>query len=209
MDLVKKESKAATEYFERGAYSVLNAAFTTAAVVDGITQYRLADGKALLSSSHVMTNGDLGVNVLTDSAPISPASIDDLKVLLATTKGENGEIIGYDGPLVLVVPASLESQAKVIVGSMQLPGTNFNDINTNTGIEVVVGKYLTSSTAYFLVAKDSNQMNTFVRQEPSIEFDENAGRRTIETSIESWAAFGYSDWRGVAGSRGDSVPYAG
>lgn len=212
---MKKLARSADAVLESSAFSVLNGAFSTAETYGWFKQYRMNDGKALLSWAHPMANWSTASNVLTDSAPLSTTSLTRLRSLLLLTPTESGEPMDFSSGFTLVVPNwDMADLAMRIVGSNNLQGTANNDINTLSGISVVsssrlASQYGWSDTAYFLVANEDNGLMQIIREAPvlSQSVDEKTWdlNNNIKTRFASW----YRDWRGVAGSRGDSITYAG
>lgn len=209
LNAMKQLSTATALASEKAAFAVLNGAFSTATVVDGYDVARMNDGVALLSSAHPLANGSTVSNVLTNSAPLSPASIASLKALIRATKAENGEPMLFDNNFALVVPTTLEDLALRITGSDKIQGSNNNDVNTASGIEVIVSPFLTSETAYYLVNKSSNGLLQLIEKAPSLKQEMDYKTDSLENIVNTRFATGYRDWRGVAGSKGDSSTYTG
>lgn len=84
---------------------------------------------------------------------LNSSNLDAARRAIMTTNAlsETGEFIGGMAPDLLLVPPALESTARVLVESQQLPGSAQNDVNINRSrFNVVVDEYLTDDTAWFL-----------------------------------------------------------
>lgn len=95
--------------------------------------------------------------------------------------------------------------------SQQRTGTANNDINPYKGsLNLVVWDFLGSAaggsdTAWFLLDSSQHELNWFNREDagldgPEYDFDTKTAKWSV---LARWSA-GYSDWRGVFGSKGDN-----
>lgn len=143
------ESIAATEV--RDITNTLNNGFTSG--------YNGADGVILFSSSH--PNGGLATmsNVLSATA-LSEYAVSQLLTQARTTQDPRGLNYGAAAKYKLVVPPNLEWTAEKLLRSINVPGGNLNDKNVvGAALDgMIVQDYLTSTTAWFLVAPEKHSV---------------------------------------------------
>lgn len=191
------------EYF---AADILNYGFTVGG--GGSNLFTGGDGLALFSASHTLKSGGTQSNTTTDD--LDEDSLENAMVSMRATKDNKGEL-QLVVPKVLVVPPALEKEARILLESTQRTGTANNDINPYKGaLQLVVWDFLGtaaggSDTAWFLIDPDTAELNWFNRDDtgiegPEYEFDTKTAKWSV---LARWAA-GYSDWRGVYGSKGDN-----
>jgi hypothetical protein len=129
---------------------------------------------------------------------------------MRATLDDKGQLQGI-APTTLVVPPALEKEATILLQSSLRTGTANNDINPYQGaLKLVVWDYLGSAaggsdTAWFILADSDHLLNWFNRSDnglegPFTDFDTKAAKWTVDAR---WSA-GWSDWRGVYGSKGDN-----
>lgn len=175
---------------EQDAASMFNSGFVT----NGYDQ------KPLFADDHPLLGGGTGSNIV--SGALSDTTLKTASTLLRSQKDEAGKLIQLQ-PDTLIVPPELEWLAYELVRSEHKPGTDLNDINVMKGrYKVVVWDFLTSATAWFLADSNRHEMNFFWRVKP--EFGKE---KDFDTLVSKWRgymrySFGYSDYRGVAGSTG-------
>lgn len=196
--------------------SVPNNAFSTS-----YTSY--GDTKPLCSTAH--TRADGGSNQSNASATGITLTEENLETGILAMRGQlddRGNLISMV-PNVLLVPPALEKEALQIVKSSGRSDTADNDINvynmkeyTGGQLRVIVWDYLGaaaggSDTAWFLLSQGDHQLNWGWRRKPSTEkLDLSVGAKN---EVAYWkmdfrAAYGWRDWRGVWGSKGDGAAYS-
>lgn len=109
----------------------------------------------------------------------------------------------------LLVPPELEKDAQIITKSQLRSGTANNDYNYYQGmLNVKSWDWLTSSTAWFLIDDTLHELNWFWRVKPEFKQDNafDTGYALYKTRMR--CSKGFSDWRGVWGSKGDSSAYS-
>jgi hypothetical protein len=105
-------------------------------------------------------------------------------------------------PKTLIVPGALEFTAEKIAKSVQLPGTNNNDINPMRGrFNVVVLDYLTDPTAWFLIDPDLHELNWFWREKLSFKNDTDFDTDVAKYKGRMRFSYGWSDHRGIIGAK--------
>lgn len=108
-------------------------------------------------------------------------------------------------PKVLLIPSALEWQAKELLLSPLKPYTTDNEINPieDEGISYLVYPYLTSSTAwYLLAAPGDHDLNFIWRASPYFKESEDFDSGNKKHKVRARFQVGFFDWRGVYGSSG-------
>lgn len=192
---------------EQVGADVFNYAFTAGG--GGKSLFTSGDALALISNAHTRTDGgstqsnyatsDLAEDSLEAALVAMRATLDD--------KGQ-GELISPD---TLLVPPALEKEASILMRSSGRVGTANNDVNPYQGrLRLIVWDYLGaafggSDTAWFILDSNYHKLNWFNRYDSGIEgpeydFDTKLAKWSVDCR---WSA-GFSDWRGVYGSKGDN-----
>lgn len=177
---------------ERKAADVILNGFTTAGY----------DGKALFAEDHPLidstkTCSNLIEGVLTD------ANLKKALTMLRKQVDEAGEIIDTHATQLVVCP-ELEFTAKAIVNSILQSGTNNNDVNTVPNLKIVVWDYLAHDTMRPWFVQDESYDNlTFLTRE-SVLFGSQFIPGQMDSLMYGYERFavGYTDWRGLVGSKG-------
>ena len=203
--MAKALGRAARATIETQASSILNNAFTQ----NGF------DGVPLISATHKRLDGGAMSNRLaaSDGAGAADGALSDrnLKAALVQMRRQVDDrgILIQTQPKKLIVPPSLEYQAKTLLQSTNLSvnGTGSgmtNDKNVINGrLEVVVLDYLTASnTQWFLLDPTVAELNFFWRKK--LEFKQDEDFSTMQAKYRGYMRFscGYSDYRGIFGSLG-------
>ncbi len=192
---------------EQFGADIFNYGFTAGG--GGLATFTAGDAVALFSSAHTRTDG--GTNQ--SNTTTADLAEDSLEVALVTMRGtvdDKGQLIGVT-PTTLVVPPALEKEARILLNSSGRTGTANNDVNPYKGaLDLIVWDYLGSQaggsdTAWFILDKNLHKLNWFTRTDhglegPFTDFDTKLAKWTIDCR---WSA-GWSDWRGVYGSKGDN-----
>lgn len=194
--------KAAKRTQEYWAASVLNNAFST-----NSTSY--GDAKPLISTSHPRSDGGTAQsNASSTGLTLTESNLETVRIAMRKLYDDKGQRIVIK-PDTLVVPVDLEKTASIIVNSTMRPGTANNDTNVYSGMFKVIGwEYLTSTTAWFLMDKRVSLLKWFWRIRPEFKQDNafDSGAALYKTRMRF--AFGWSDWRGINGSKGDGAAYS-
>ena len=173
--------------------------------------YAGGDGVAMLSASHPTLSAGLQSNILSTGADLSESSLESLLILIRNFKDDRG-IPVMVRPKKLIVPTQLEFDAIRILGSTQRVGTADNDINAIKakgffGSMPAVITNLTDPSAWFIKTdimdgmKRINHAKT-ATVKPRASVDESTG--SIIYRARKRFSEGCTDWRGVAGSSGNS-----
>lgn len=174
--------------------NVMNNAFTTSTVFDGLSIY---------NASHVIGNTGLTQsNLLTGS--LSDNELNQMQYTLRRQQDMNGQAMALL-PRTLVVPPELAKKAFELTASYGAPESanrNSNFFNT-MGMDVVVWELLTSTTANFLFSeKLFNYFRYFVSIEPTIEYVRIPSNGNYEYQLEFAMSAGSGSYLGTVASAG-------
>ena len=186
---------------ENQAAGVFNNAFSTSATG--------ADGKPLASVSHPRPDGGTAQsNASSTGITLSETNLETAKLAVRAQKDDKGLITDIEANT-LLVPDALDKTAHLIVDSSMRQGTADNDLNPYKGkYSIVTWKYLTSTTAWFLMDSTTHRLNWFWRRKPTLENDELFDTEVAVYKSTMRFSRGFSDWRGVWGSKGDGAAYS-
>ena len=187
-----------TEYY---AAQVFNNAFST-------TSTSYGDGKPLCSTSHTRSDGGTAQsNASATGIPLSEANLETIRLQLEKALNDKGEVAAFNADT-LLVPVDLRKTAKILTDSPMRPGTANNDVNVyQNEFKIISWRYLTSSTAWFLMDSSNKQLEWFWRIKPEFKNDYNFDADAALYKVRIRFARGWSDWRGLAGSKGDAASY--
>lgn len=167
------------------------------------------DGKPLFAKDHPLLNSEkTGSNLM--EGELTRENLAKAIELMRSTVDEAGNLIQMK-PDTLIVPPALEDTARRLLHTAKLPGTELNDSNeylSDAGIKIVVYDYLGktaggSDTAWFLQDSKRHELNFFWRKKFEFKWEED-----FDTFVSKYRgycrySFGYSDWRGIIGSKGE------
>jgi hypothetical protein len=192
---------------EQFAADILNNGFTAGG--GGSAPFTGPDSLALFSGAHLREDGG-ATQSNSNTADLSEDSIENALVTMRSTLDGKGQLMLVQ-PSILLVPPALEKEAHILMNSVQRTGTTNNDINVYKGrLDVVVWDYLGSAaggsdTAFFVMDKAVCELNWFNRSDrgmegPDWDFDTKTARWSV---VARWSA-GWSNFRGIYGSKGDN-----
>ncbi|MDR0931374.1 MAG: Mu-like prophage major head subunit gpT family protein [Clostridiales bacterium] len=173
---------------ETEAANVLNNAFTT----NGY------DGVPLFSDEHPRISGtEEDGNVI--AGALTDENLKEACKMLRTQKDVAGSTVIAAIPSQLIVHPDNEFVARTIVYSKNTSGGALNDINSLPNLDVVVMDYLTDEDAWFVKAKNVDNLMFFWREKPI--FGSQQLPQTMDYFYYGYARFcaGYADWRGLVG----------
>jgi len=192
---------------EQFAADIFNYGFTNGG--GGSALFTGPDSQALFYTAHPREDGGATQSNY-NTADLSEDSIENALVTMRQTLDGKGQLMLVQ-PDTLLVPPALEKEANILMNSVQRPGTTNNDINAYKGrLQVLTWDYLGSAaggsdTAWFIYDRKVHQLNWFNRSDrglegPDWDFDTKTARWSV---VCRWSA-GWSNWRGVFGSKGDN-----
>lgn len=197
----KALGRSARRTAEYHAASVFNNAFSTS--------YLGGDAKPLCSTTHPRIDGGTAQsNANTSGITLTEPNLETGLIAMREQLDDKGMRIQVMADTILV-PVNLEKQANIIVNSNLRSGIADNDLNPYRGkYSVIAWEYITTNdTVWFLIDKSQHQLNWFWRVKP--EFKQDVAFDTGMGLYKCRARFskGWSDWRGVWGSKGDASSY--
>lgn len=202
---------------ERNFFQIFNDGFS---VTDSNSNYpvaRYGDGKALFSTAHPRKDGGTAQsNASATGIALSETNLQVGRLALQRQLQDDGTPMDTMGKMILVTGLSLEKLAVEITKSDLRSGTANNDINyyEGVGVDVLTCKYLDavlggSDTAWFLVMPEIAKLKMFERKPLTNESDTDFDNKNFKFSIVTRWSVGFSDWRGMWGSKGDGQAYSG
>jgi hypothetical protein len=180
---------------ERVAHAIFNNAFTTVQAYDGVS---------LCNSAHVLSDGTTLANRPSPDQALSVAAIQAAFERFRNLRTERGLRIRMR-PEVLFVPPQLEWRAKELLRSQFKPFTANNEINpiADLGLRIESSEYLTSPTAWFLLAGKQRLRIFFIwRERPNLRDTFNEKTRVATFMNFSIFSTAVIDYRGIDGSTG-------
>jgi len=181
---------------ETKAVDLLNAGFVTTTRVG-------LDAKALFSATHVLVDNATAYSNLGTAGSLSETTLLELMDMLEKNVNEKN-IPCPVNPRVLVIPIALRWIAERLIQSELRPGYMDNDVNVLKGkLAFVVNHFLTSTTAYFLLAEKGDHDLQFIwrrKQQTQAQDDFNTGSWMYKITARVTAD--YFDHRGVAANAG-------
>lgn len=192
---------------EQLAADIFNYGFTSGG--GGFSPFTAGDAKALFATDHPRTDAGSAQGNYT-TADLAEDSLETALVTMRATLDDKGQLQLVQ-PDTLIVPPALEKEASILLDSSGRTGTANNDVNPYKGrLKLVVWDYLGSAaggsdTAWFVMDSKIHKLFWFNRSNrglegPDWDFDTKVARWSI---LARWSV-GFSDWRGVYGSKGDN-----
>lgn len=177
---------------EKQAASVFNNAFSSA--LGG-------DGKALSATDHPLSPSNSAVQSNKGTSALTHEAVIATKEAMLKFKDSRGTPLPVM-PDTILVPVELESEALVIVESSLKSGGLVNDANVNRGYRVLVNRFLTDSSNWFLI--DSRMaklyLNWYWRVQPEFTADANS-EFSLKHRFRGYGrwSFGFDNWSWIYG----------
>lgn len=199
---------------EMDAANIFNLGFTTVVSNDGVslfnTQHPLLGGPEATSIAPGLTVGDLIVSAGT--YPNRPTSDMDLSISALQTAVRHSErlIDGMGYPIVarprhLFIPPELIFVAIELLASPHDPKSASNAVNSilRQGFDFIVGHYLTSSSAWFLLCdKEYHQLKFFWRHRLDEDYSDDFDTLSMKHIAYMRYSVGVTTWLGTWGTSG-------
>ena len=208
---MKKMSKALARAgrakVERDAITVLTKGFK-----DEPGAFKGRDGKELFHDGHTLVDCSSKTCSNLMEGALSRETLKEGLKLMRTQLDEAGNLIQMKATK-LIIPPALEDEARRILHSTQVSGTELNDTNEylkSAGLEIVVLDYLGeeaggSDTMWFLQDGSRHELNFFWRVKPEFKNEEDFDTFVAKYRGYMRYSYGFSDWRGMVGSKGTDV----
>lgn len=200
--MAKALARAGRAKVEKDAITVLTKGFKSDAGA-----FKGRDGKELFHDAHTLVDSSKTCSNLM-TGPLNETNLKKAIQMMASQLDEAGNLIQMKATK-LIVPPALEDTALRLLHSSQLPGTNNNDTNEylKNRLQVVVMDYLGataggSDTAWFLQDGTRHELNFFWRVKPEFKNEEDFDTFVAKYRGYMRYSYGFSDWRGMVGSKG-------
>lgn len=188
-------AKAVNQTRETIVNNVLNRAFNSS--------FTGGDGSALIVNNHPNVSGGTRSNLLTTAANLSEAAVEDLCVQIMNMTDDRGLKIAIS-PVKLIIPPALKFEADRLLKSQGRVGTPNNDMNTMSGMfDVVVNRYLTSTTAWFLLTdQGDNGLKYIERRGDEFGSDNDWETENAKYKVTGRYTAGWTDFLHIFGTPG-------
>lgn len=186
----------AKDDIETSGAAVYNGAFSTT--------FTGFDGLALCSTSHTrLDGGTVQSNRPATDEALSLAALHNGIISIKKWRNDRGRPRVHN-PSKLLVPSDLIITAHELVSAELQPGTALNTKNVlgRFGIDTIVEwKYLTSTTAWFIVC-DKHDVNFLWRYRTKSATETDFDTDTMKRKVRHAYTRGFGEWRGVYGTDG-------
>lgn len=161
------------------------------------------DGVTLFNTAHPLLGGGTYSNRAATDISLSVSGMQEIVLLFEKMVNERG-LIKRSIPATLVIPPDLQYVAGEILNSAYKPNTGNNEVNVMQGrLEPVMNHYLTSRTAWFVLAeKTKHFLQFFWREQPSFDNQDDFFTKGANFSTFFRFSTGAWYWHGAAGSKG-------
>ena len=201
--MAKALARAGRAKVEKDAITVLTKGFK-----DTPGAFKGRDKKELFHDAHTLVDSVKTCSNMVTGA-LSRETLKEGLKLMRTQLDEAGNLIQMKATK-LIIPPALEDEARRILHSAQIDGTNNNDTNEylrSAGLEIVVMDYLGeeaggSDTMWFLQDGSRHELNFFWRVKPEFKNEEDFDTFVAKYRGYMRYSYGFSDWRGMVGSKG-------
>jgi hypothetical protein len=159
------------------------------------------DTVALFSASHTNLMGGTYSNLLSSAADLAAGQL-ELAMKQLMQQVDDRSIPISQTPGTLVVGPNFAYIAKVLLGSSNVPGSAYNDINTMQNLcKLVVSPYITDEDSWFLLAND-HALNFRWRVQPENWSEVDYRKSCVEVGVRFRCAVDALDPRSVIGTPG-------
>jgi len=206
----KKFGRAAGRTEDKSFWSIFLNGFNTS-----FTSY--GDDKPLFSTSHPRKDGGTAQsNASSTGAVLSESSIYTAEQAMIEILDDQGQVIDMNGKFLVIVPPALKKTAFQVLDSDLRSGTADNDTNYyfhgaqyDLMVNPWLGAYAGGSDTAWYVLRPGMHGLTYVNRKPfSITNYEEEKTGDVVVRGRERFAYGWIDWRGSWGSKGDGVAYS-
>ena len=203
--MAKALARAGRAKVEKDAITVLTKGFKSTP-----NAFKGRDGLELFHDAHTLVDCSTKTCSNMVTGALSRETLKEGLKLMRTQLDEAGNLIQMKATK-LIIPPALEDEARRILHSTQIDGTNNNDTNEylrSAGLEIVVMDYLGeeaggSDTMWFLQDGSRHELNFFWRVKPEFKNEEDFDTFVAKYRGYMRYSYGFSDWRGMVGSKGE------
>lgn len=173
------------------------------------TSYLGGDGFPLCSTKHARPDGGTAQsNANASGITLTEENLETGILAMRGQKDDKGQKIDVMAKT-LLIPIALRKTAHLIIDSPLRQGTADNDVNYyRNEFNILDWIYLTSTTAWFLIDSSVHELNWFWRRKPTFKSDELFDTEYAVYKSTMRFSRGWSDWRGVFGSKGDASNFS-
>ena len=159
------------------------------------------DNKPLFAKDHpLLKSGETCSNLI--EGELNQENLQKAILAMRSIKDEAGKKVVFKADT-LVVPPALEFKAIELLNSVNAPDTELNNVNSIRGkLKIVVMEFLESDTAWFVMDSTRHELNFFWRVRPEFKREEDFDTLVAKYRGYMRYSYGYSDWRGIVGSKG-------
>ena len=200
--MAKALARAGRAKVERDAITVLTKGFKGESGA-----FKGRDNLELFHDAHTLVDSEKTCSNLMTGA-LTEANLKKAIQMMAEQLDEAGGLIQMKATK-LIIPPALEDTARRLLHSTQLPGTELNDTNEylKDRLQIVVMDYLAevaggSDTMWFLQDGSRHELNFFWRIKPEFKNEEDFDTFVAKYRGYMRYSYGFSDWRGMVGSKG-------
>lgn len=206
--MAKALARAGRAKVEKDAIQVLTKGFD-----NGTYDFKGRDNLPLFHKAHTLVDSsETCSNIVDGNKPLTEESLKEAMKMMRSQLDEAGNLIQMKATK-LIIPPALEDTARRLLHSSQLPGNNHNDTNeylSKSGIEIVVMDYLGetaggSDKMWFLQDGSRHELNFFWRVKPEFKSEDDFDTFVAKYRGYMRYSYGFSDWRGMVGSKGDGT----
>lgn len=177
--------------------NILNRAFNSS--------YTGGDGKELIATDHPYVSGGTGSNELTTAANFSEAAVEDMLIQIMNATDARGLKANINAQK-LIVPVALNFEVQRVLKSTGRVGTANNDMNVLKAMspfsDIVVNRYLTSSTAWFVTTDEPSGLKYVERRADEFGSDNDWETENAKYKVTARFTGGWSNWRCIYGTPG-------
>lgn len=163
------------------------------------------DGVSMLNNAHPNIAGGTWSNVPATMADLSEAALEQAVIDIAGFRDDRGLLIAAKARK-LVIPYTLQFEAKRILGTDGRVATDLNDLNAikTMGVipEVFSSHYLTDPDAWFIRTDVPDGLKYFEREADSFDMDNDFDTSNARYKAQARYSFGWTDARSIYGSQG-------
>ena len=206
--------KAGKRTYDVYAMDLFRGAFNTARTSYG-------DTKPLASTAHTRVDGGANQsNASSTGIPLNEPNLNTAALAMMKILDNKGQLVAVgEGKKTLVVPLDLDKKATEITESVLKSDSANNDLNYYLGgkFDVMSTRWIGaeatlldtgSATAWFLLSQTDYKLNFFMRVPFSVTDDYDFDRDILKNKGRTRFSYGWSDWRGFWGSKGDGAAYS-
>lgn len=163
------------------------------------------DGKPLFAKDHpLLKSGETCSNLI--EGELNVENLQKAIIAMRSMKDEAGKKVVFKADT-LIVPPALEFKAIELLNSVNQPDSELNNVNSIRGkLKIVVMEFLKSDTAWFVMDSTRHELNFFWRVRPEFKREEDFDTLVAKYRGYMRYSYGYSDFRGIVGSKGESSP---